>query len=251
MALSTNSATKSTGQDALDSAPLYGLDIGTGASCIFPLLGTSLHSHWNFLATEIDPISYAAAVENVERNSKISSRIQMIKASTYNYFDDALKVDDKTVLMFSMCNPPFFASKDEADTNPSKCCMGSMQEMVYESGGEIGFVGRMIEQSVSYRRRCVWFTSMIGRKSSLRKLIAMLRSLEEVTYYCTTEFCQGRTKRWGMAWTFSDLLKDANATQMIAGGKVLGKRKERQRKHSATFDVLNTASGMSRARLIF
>ena len=32
--------------------PIQGLDIGTGASCIYPLLGVSMYSNYEFLATE-------------------------------------------------------------------------------------------------------------------------------------------------------------------------------------------------------
>lgn len=40
---------------------------GTGASCIFPLLGAASYG-WNFVATEIDPESVASARSNVNAN---------------------------------------------------------------------------------------------------------------------------------------------------------------------------------------
>ncbi len=47
---------------------LYPLvSVGTGASCIYPLLGTRLNG-WSFLATDIDKESVAVAKENVARN---------------------------------------------------------------------------------------------------------------------------------------------------------------------------------------
>ena len=47
--------------------PIISLDIGTGASCIYPLLGAA-HFGWQFLATEVDPISVEAARHNVALN---------------------------------------------------------------------------------------------------------------------------------------------------------------------------------------
>ena len=47
---------------------VVGLDIGTGASCIFPLLGCRLRSNWNFVGTELDSQSAIAASQNVNRN---------------------------------------------------------------------------------------------------------------------------------------------------------------------------------------
>lgn len=40
---------------------------GTGASCIYPLLGATLNG-WYFLATEVDDICYNYAKKNVEQN---------------------------------------------------------------------------------------------------------------------------------------------------------------------------------------
>lgn len=47
-----------------------------------------------------------------------------------------------------------------------------------------------------------WFTSMVGRKSNLKSLIANLREVG-VTIVKTTEFVQGQTCRWGIAWSFT------------------------------------------------
>ena len=46
---------------------VIGIDIGTGASCIYPLLGHA-HLGWHFLATEVDPASVRAAQHNVALN---------------------------------------------------------------------------------------------------------------------------------------------------------------------------------------
>jgi 23S rRNA (adenine1618-N6)-methyltransferase len=42
---------------------------------------------------------------------------------------------------------------------------------------------------------------MIGRKSNLKYLISKLWEVG-VTVVKTTEFVQGRTSRWGLAWSF-------------------------------------------------
>jgi 23S rRNA A1618 N6-methylase RlmF len=41
---------------------------GTGASCIFPLLGHGTYG-WSFVATEIDPESVRSAQQNIDANS--------------------------------------------------------------------------------------------------------------------------------------------------------------------------------------
>lgn len=42
---------------------------------------------------------------------------------------------------------------------------------------------------------------MVGRKSNLKVLIAKLREVG-VTVVKSTEFVQGQTCRWGIAWSF-------------------------------------------------
>lgn len=49
------------------SENIRGIDIGTGSSCVYPLIAAKKYG-WKMLATEVDPESYKCAVENVERN---------------------------------------------------------------------------------------------------------------------------------------------------------------------------------------
>lgn len=58
----------------------------------------------------------------------------------------------------------------------------------------------MIGESQDYADRIRWFTSLVGRKKSLAPLANRLRALG-ITYRTTT-FYQGKTTRWGIAWTF-------------------------------------------------
>lgn len=46
-----------------------------------------------------------------------------------------------------------------------------------------------------------WYTSMVGRKSNLKFLTSKLWEVG-VKIVKTTEFVQGRTCRWGLAWSF-------------------------------------------------
>ena len=60
---------------SIPTVQIVGIDIGTGASCIYPLLGVA-HLGWKFLATEADPISVNAARHNVDLNNW-SERIEV------------------------------------------------------------------------------------------------------------------------------------------------------------------------------
>ncbi|CAN1276448.1 RNA N6-adenosine-methyltransferase mettl16 [Linum perenne] len=101
---------------------------------------------------------------------------------------------------FCMCNPPFFESIEEAGLNPKTACGGTPEEMVCH-GGEQAFVTRMIDDSVVLKDSFRWYTSMLGRKINLKLLTSKLREVG-ATVVKTTEFVQGQTCRWGLAWSF-------------------------------------------------
>lgn len=43
---------------------------------------------------------------------------------------------------------------------------------------------------------------MVGHKYNLKELTIDLKA--DGIKYSTTEFCQGRVTRWGLAWTYQD-----------------------------------------------
>ncbi|KAI8505155.1 Methyltransferase-like protein 16 [Branchiostoma belcheri] len=190
-----------------DSGKVTGIDIGAGACCIYPLLGCTLNG-WNFLATEVDPTSYTYAVNNVSRNSKQDN----ITVKHVQRDEGLLKVldEDESYFDFCMCNPPFYANDMEAQgllpdrgperPLPSSISTASEAERV-ASGGEVGHVGRIIEESLQLQKKIGFYTSMLGKKSSLKPLKEMLKKNGIENFACT-EFCQGRTMRWGIVWTF-------------------------------------------------
>ena len=72
-------------------------------------------------------------------------------------------------------------------------------EMVYPNG-EKAFIPRIIEDSVMLKQSFQWYTSMVGRKVNLKFLILKLREVGVIVK--TTEFVQGQTCRWELAWSF-------------------------------------------------
>ena len=178
-----------------------GLDIGAGASAVYPLLGAK-HFGWRMVATETDPDNFKAASENVMRND-LSSSITLINTGQGKIFDGVLSGDDEELkeqerFQFSMCNPPFYKQDQPV---PDLENVGTETEM-RTSGGEVEFVRRMIEESEVFTRQVDIFTVLLGHKSSLSPLKQQLHKSRKVSSFVSTEFCQGKTMRWGLAWTF-------------------------------------------------
>lgn len=73
------------------------------------------------------------------------------------------------------------------------------------TGGEIAFITRMIEESLHLRERVIWYTTMLGKLSSVSVLIETLLEHKN-NNYAVTEFVQGnKTRRWAIAWSWTDL----------------------------------------------
>eukprot|EP00039_Didymoeca_costata_P014742 m.241106 g.241106 ORF g.241106 m.241106 type:complete len:139 (+) comp16086_c0_seq6:733-1149(+) len=102
-------------------------------------------------------------------------------------------------------------------------CPGTDVEMVTD-GGEVGFVSRMIEDSLIIGKNIVWYTSMLGKQKNLLILKNKLESRGVPTVQ-TSILTQGRTMRWAIAWSFYTL---ENAPEM------LDKSKKRKRKKGAS-----------------
>ncbi|TNN01882.1 hypothetical protein fugu_011264 [Takifugu bimaculatus] len=198
-------------EDLIDGQkqPRRGIDIGTGASCIYPLLGATMNG-WYFLATEVDDICFDYATKNVEQNN-LSDLIKVVKVPQKTLLMDALKEETEIVYDFCMCNPPFFANQLEAKgvnsrnsrrPPPSSVNTGGVTEIMAE-GGELEFVKKIIHDSLQLKKRLRWYSCMLGKKCSLAPLKEELRKqgVPKVTH---TEFCQGRTMRWALAWSFYD-----------------------------------------------
>ena len=88
---------------------VIGIDIGTGASTVYPLLAAK-HFGWKMTATESNHSNYAAALSNVSKN-KLDDKIHLKLVNDKEIYSSILS--DEKKYNFSMCNPPFF--KPEKD----------------------------------------------------------------------------------------------------------------------------------------
>ncbi|KAK9931231.1 hypothetical protein M0R45_018517 [Rubus argutus] len=204
-----------------------GFDIGTGANCIYPLLGASLLG-WSFVGSDMTDVALEWAEKNVRDNPHISELIEIRKVESgenilpakgssnealvsteghaclnTGYYGPPILlgvVRDGEEFDFCMCNPPFFETMKEAGLNPKTSCGGTPAEMICP-GGEKAFITRIIEDSFALKHTFRWYTSMLGRKSNLKLLTSKLWEVG-ATVVKTTEFVQGQTCRWGLAWSF-------------------------------------------------
>jgi 23S rRNA (adenine1618-N6)-methyltransferase len=192
------------------------LDIGVGANCIYPLIGQATYS-WQFVGTDVDAVALENAQHILDAN-QLNEAIELrLQPSPEAIFSEVTYADEYFDLTLS--NPPFHASLAEArkstqlkwknlgkENNKHKkpvLNFGGQSLELCCDGGEIAFVTRMIEESLSGQSNCLWFTTLISKSSSLPHVYRALKYIG-ATDNRTIEMSQGQKKSRILAWTFMD-----------------------------------------------
>lgn len=188
-----------------------GLDIGTGASLIYPILGLKEYG-WRMVGTDVDATSLKVATAIAKFNPGLRSDIIVRKQPNQQaifrnvilpgeYFD------------FTMCNPPFFESAAEAEAaaqlkweklgvktgdSPTLNFGGQANEL-WTKGGEQSFLRRMIQESVEFSDKVGWFTTLVSKKGYL-KLVETEFQRHGITETKTIGIGQGGKLRRVVCW---------------------------------------------------
>ena len=190
-----------------------GLDIGTGANLVYPLIAN--HSYgWEMLGTDINQGSLENAQKILESNPDLEENIQLkLQPDSDLIFKNIILSKDR--FTFSMCNPPFHESEEDAilgnrrkSNNLRKKKVdktnlnfsGNASELWCE-GGEMAFIKKMINESVQFSSQVLWFTSLVSKKDNLHQLRTLLKNLK-VGEFKTIDMAQGQKISRILAWTF-------------------------------------------------
>jgi len=193
------------------------LDVGVGASCIYPLLGHADYG-WRFVGTEVDAPALQAAGAIVQANGLGEAIVLRRQPARERTFAGVVLAGERFDL--TICNPPFHASAAEAaagsrrkwrnlDRAPPRggarpaLNFGGRATELWCPGGELAFVGRMIEESAGFRTQVRWFSSLVA-KSEHRA--ALHRRLRQAGAHDVREvpMAQGSKQSRFIAWTFLD-----------------------------------------------
>lgn len=184
------------------------LDIGTGASLVYPLTG--LHEYgWAFTGVDIDPVSITSARQICQRNG-LNIRLRR-QNNPEDIFEGVVSPDD--IFHVTLCNPPFHASLAQAEEGTrrkwrnlgkgplSDLNFGGQNAELWCPGGEIGFIARMIDQSRDVAEQCLWFTCLVSKKDNLKPLSRLLKKAQ-VDEARVVEMAQGQKTSRFLAWTY-------------------------------------------------
>lgn len=188
------------------------LDIGTGASLIYPIIGNAVYK-WKFTATDIDLKSIANAQEIIDTNPHLKTQISLrFQADSKHILSGIITTDDKFSAV--MCNPPFFKSKKEAEAQTTRKLKGlgtavsnklvhnfsGKSNELWCVGGELLFVKNYIKESFLFKSQVDWFTCLISNQDHLKALKNDLQKY--AAEIKVIEMAQGNKKSRILAWRF-------------------------------------------------
>ena len=189
------------------------LDIGTGANCVYPLIGSAEYG-WSFVGTDVDPVAIESANKIVESNPSLKGKIELrLQTESKDIFRGILNKDE--FFDITVCNPPFHASLADARsgtirklTNLTKknigkpiLNFGGQSKELWCEGGEEKFAGTMIRQSKQFSDSCFWFSTLISKESNLKSVYEALRRVEALEVK-TIPMGQGNKTGRIVTWTF-------------------------------------------------
>lgn len=195
-------------------ASLRALDIGTGASLIYPLLGHREYG-WRFVGTDIDGTALRAASAIVDANGLRNAIALRHQPEPARIFAGLLGDDERFDL--TLCNPPFHASAEEAargserkwrnlgkpqaPRTDARLNFGGRSTELWCPGGEATFVRRMIRESVQIADHVYWFSTLIAKSEHLADVRKQLvqAAAQDVR---VVAMAQGNKQSRFVAWTF-------------------------------------------------
>ncbi len=203
-------------------AKVTGLDIGAGANAIYPIVASSRYK-WAMVGSDIDPVSVENAQKIASDNAHLAQKLQFrLQENSKHFFANIIK--DGEFYDFTICNPPFHASQDEANKSSqrklqnlvinrekrgqkaepkkqSALNFGGQNAELWCKGGEEAFIRNMAFESADFKNQCLWFTTLISKKENIRQLTRALDKVG-VTNIQVVEMKHGQKITRFVAWSF-------------------------------------------------
>ena len=118
---------------------------------------------------------------------------------------------------FTLCNPPFHASLDEARSgstrkwknlgkqDPSRTLpvlnFGGQSNELHCEGGEAAFIARMAEESAAFGQQVFWFSTLVSKVGNVTPLQERLKALG-ASDIRVVHMAQGQKQSRFVAWTY-------------------------------------------------
>jgi len=192
---------------------LRGLDIGTGANGIYAILGAQ-HFNWTMVGTECDAKAVNIATINKQLTKALNDKVEIRHQENKGFlFKNVIKPEDS--FDFTICNPPFHSSKDEAIKGSLRKLNSLGRKIINKeltlnfngqanelwcNGGEALFIKRLIKESVLFKEQIKLFSSLVSKEGNLPKIEKQLKKAN--ANYHIIPMAQGQKKSRCVLWWF-------------------------------------------------
>ena len=162
---------------------LRGLDIGSGANGIYCILGLQ-HFNWTMVGAECDANSVKIAKANMQHTKSLKNKIEIRHQENKSFlFKNIIHSEDQ--FDFTVCNPPFHSSKEEAFRGSQRKLNNLGREFdkkevalnfegqaneLWCNGGEALFVKRLIKESIAFKNQVKVFSTLVSKSESLSSI---------------------------------------------------------------------------------
>lgn len=174
-------------QDIPTGRQIRVLDVGVGANTVYPIIGNKDYG-WRFVGSDIDKNALQNAQKIVNNNDDLMEEIELRwQPSNKNIFKNIIQTNEYFDL--TICNPPFHASQAEAmqgtqrklknlgKTENTILNFGGQGSELWCEGGEVSFILNMISESVSFKKQCLWFSTLVSKSENLKIIQAELEKI--------------------------------------------------------------------------
>lgn len=189
------------------------LDVGVGANGIYPIVGSSVYG-WHFVGSDVDKGAIASVKAIVSSNEGLKDRVDIREqADLEQIFNGVIGKKDR--FDFTLCNPPFHCSAEEAlkgtarknrnlhqgKSKKGALNFGGQANELWCPGGEVAFIKTMIRESKIHAKKVLWFSTLVSKKESLSAIYKALK-LVDPSRVETIEMQQGQKVTRIVVWTF-------------------------------------------------
>ncbi len=200
-------------QDSLGQhrgSKIKGLDIGTGANLIYPIVGHAEYD-WRFVGSDIDKTSVKWTKQLLDFNPNLKSAVKVrMQSNSSQIFAGIIKQTDR--FAFSMCNPPFHRNAEEAEKGSrrkarnlnqqsNRLNFGGRSNELWCEGGELQFINNMVDESQMFQQQVLWFTTLVSKKEHLSAIYQQLKTVN-AQQVKTIDMAQGNKVSRFVAWSF-------------------------------------------------
>ncbi len=188
------------------------LDIGVGASLIYPIIGATEYG-WSFIGSDIDANSLESSQQIIDQNNSLQNIELRLQSNPKDILYGILNHEEKVDL--TVCNPPFHSSAEEAQKGTNRKVSNLTGEKVKNAdlnfsgqsnelwceGGEKQFIRNYIKQSRKFGASVYWFSSLVSKETHLKAIYHQLENAG-ATQHHTIPMGQGNKTSRIVTWTF-------------------------------------------------